>query len=455
MKVGVSRFLPIFFAVAGVGLVSVFAWTELPVADDPNVFMPGSQPGSVNLESVNRCDNCHGGYNPAIEPAHNWRGSMMAHAARDPLWMACLTVALQDSIWAVGNANAGDLCIRCHTPGGWLGGRSDPPNTTALSAGAGDFEGVSCDACHRMVDPFNALRQAPELPAETDATAALEAEATYELDRAMLEQLVLFSGPPFFDPASRLPTFFGDGLLPGYIESTSGQYFIDPYNTKRGPRFDAEPKHRWSYSRFHKSKYLCATCHDVSNPVLANLTDPGSPERQAAASYFHVERTFSEFMLSAYGQPGGSETRGGVADSGVAWAAKCQDCHMRDVTGTAANKRGILTRPDLALHDLTGGNTWISGILASADPASIAYDPYNYAILSGAKYAAARVDVDGLQGHGNALLDGRERAFQQLELAADLAVVSDTDTELVLQILNNTGHKLISGFPEGRRMWLT
>jgi len=69
------------------------AWTPFPVQEDHLLFMPGSQQGSVSLESANRCDNCHGGYNTAVEPAHNWRGSMMAHAARDPLWAACLTVA--------------------------------------------------------------------------------------------------------------------------------------------------------------------------------------------------------------------------------------------------------------------------------------------------------------------------------------------------------------------------
>ena len=86
----------------------------------------------------------------------------MANAARDPLWAACLTVALQDSIWALGNPNAGDLCIRCHTPTGWLAGHSDPPNLTALSGC--DFEGVSCDYCHTSVDPMRGLRQTTDLP---------------------------------------------------------------------------------------------------------------------------------------------------------------------------------------------------------------------------------------------------------------------------------------------------
>jgi hypothetical protein len=64
------------------------------------------------------------------------------------------------------------------------------------------------------------------------------------------------------------------------------------------------------------------------------------------------------------------------------------------------------------------------------------------------------VDVAGVQGFGAALKDGQTRALQQLQMAADLIPVSDTAGSLTLRIQNNTGHKLISGFPEGRRMWL-
>ncbi len=435
-----------------VGGLVAYSWTPLAVKDDRHVFMPGSQSGSVNLESATRCDNCHGGYDRAIEPAHNWRGSMMANAARDPLWAACLTVALQDSIAVLGNPNAGDLCIRCHTPSGWLGGHSDPPNLTALAGS--DFEGVSCDFCHRMVDPFSGLKQSRDLSAENNSTAVAEADLTYQQDLTVLSPLQLFDGTSFFNTATDLPTFFGNGL-PNYIEATSGQYIVDSTNPKRGPRWDADPKHQWYYSRFHETKYLCATCHDVSNPALANVfLGAGVPERQAAASYYHVERTFSEFMLSDYSKSGGASTRGKILDSGITNAAKCQDCHMRDVTGAACNKRGIATRDDLALHDLTGGNVWISGILASTDQAGPTYDPYNYAILSGTKYPGAKMDVSGVQGFGQALVDGQGRAQQQLQMAADLIVAADTTSQITLKIQNNTGHKLISGFPEGRRMWL-
>ena len=87
---------------------------------------------------------------------------------------------------------------------------------------------------------------------------------------------------------------------------------------KRASFADATAKHRMLYSRYHKSKYFCGTCHDVSNPALANLglsglTDLSSgtdkiSEQYSAFRYFHVERTFSEFMLSAYGAQGGAAT---------------------------------------------------------------------------------------------------------------------------------------------------
>ncbi|MCA9785148.1 MAG: hypothetical protein KC488_01215, partial [Candidatus Cloacimonetes bacterium] len=60
----------------------------LPVPSTLQDFqLPGSQPGqSGTLMSPAICDNCHSGYGePEVEPFHNWRGSMMGQAMRDPL----------------------------------------------------------------------------------------------------------------------------------------------------------------------------------------------------------------------------------------------------------------------------------------------------------------------------------------------------------------------------------
>ena len=49
----------------------------------------------------------------------NWKGSLMAQASRDPLFWAGLTVAAQDSVHALDNPNAGDICVKCHFPQGF------------------------------------------------------------------------------------------------------------------------------------------------------------------------------------------------------------------------------------------------------------------------------------------------------------------------------------------------
>ena len=108
-------------------LLMAFAATARAADTVPaDIQQPGTQPNEVgNLETPDKCDNCHGGYDAAVEPAHNWRGSMMANAGRDPIFWATVAIAEQDF------DGAGDLCIRCHSTGGWLAGRSTPTDGSA------------------------------------------------------------------------------------------------------------------------------------------------------------------------------------------------------------------------------------------------------------------------------------------------------------------------------------
>jgi hypothetical protein len=62
-----------------------------------DVQLPGTQPGQVSqIQSVSKCDNCHGNLDPAGGPWFNWSGSMMAHASRDPIFWATVAIAEQD-----------------------------------------------------------------------------------------------------------------------------------------------------------------------------------------------------------------------------------------------------------------------------------------------------------------------------------------------------------------------
>lgn len=396
-----------------------------------------------------------------------------------------MTVAGQDSIWALGRPNAVDICEHCHFPEGWLGGRSDPPNASRMTGS--DFGGLHCDFCHRIYDPFfedtyAGTRESNDWTGYWDeagntgpgsGTLSQDlADVTLAEDRSLALSISLFAGQPFFGADYR-------PVKPGYTENASGQYFVSTSSQKRASFADADARHQMLYSRHHKSKYFCGTCHDVSNPALANaglsgLADDGSgdltTEQYSANRYFHVERTFSEFMLSAYGQLGGAATNHEFQSQGapdITHAAKCQDCHMRDVSGAAANKNGAVFRPDgstehpnsgVPLHDLTGGNSWISYILATLDPNTPIYDAVNVALLDQGP-AVLTLDLNAGQTpkvNGPALKVGADRAKQQLLLAATIQNV-DYDPlsgALTFRVLNNTGHKLISGFPEGRRMFL-
>jgi hypothetical protein len=450
MKIKKVTLIAILIGIAGLVIIihTVLAWDPQPVEDDHNLFIPGTQPEDVSIfDSPDNCKNCHGGDDEGTEIDYNWRSSMMAQAARDPLWFASITVAGQDSIWALGNPNAVDLCIRCHSPTGWLEGRSDPTNTSILTGD--DYWGVQCDFCHSMIDPFAQLGQV-DVAVDTDPMAISLAQNTTLRDIMVLLNHTMFNGRPFLNSSTHLPVYYNNGFLPNYVESGGGQFFIDTSSAKRGPLFDTSPPHDFNYSRYHKSKSFCSPCHDVSNPVLASVfIGEDAPETMAASSYFHVERTNSEFLLSIYGSGGANSDI-----AGIGWADSCQDCHMRDVTGKASIFPSSPIRSDLPLHDFSGGNQWIQKILASADQSSSAYDSYNYEILSGAKYEGAQIDVAGIQGYGGQLLAGSQKSKNQLKEAANLSLENETTNVISLVVKNNAGHKLISGFPEGRRMFL-
>jgi hypothetical protein len=384
---------PALLLAIGLAPAAAWAWEPLIVTYDPVVRMPGTQPrADFGLEAPSGCIGCHGGYAPAIEPSFLWKGSMMAQSARDPFFWAAMTVAAQDSIWALGNPNAADICERCHMPKGWLELRSDPTNGSAMTGA--DFDGVQCDFCHRLIDPFFEDTRAgtregsdwmgywdEQNLGETPSTAAAEKAYTADIEQSV--NVSLFNGQPFYDPQHKPPSA-------SYKENAGGQYFVSDKPERRASFADANAFHPMQYSRYHKSKFFCSTCHDVSNPVLANLPQKGTmpgdgatvlaTEQQSANSYFHVERTFSEFMLSDYGLQGGSPGVGPYAPE--VWETSkpgnaigsCQDCHMPDGEGPGAAIAGSIDRPSGSIehpssgqpiHDLTGGNALVPWLLAS------------------------------------------------------------------------------------------
>jgi hypothetical protein len=288
-------------------------------------------------------------------------------------------------------AHSGETCLRCHLSKGWLEGRSAPEDGSAMTAE--DREGVQCSTCHRLVDPT----PGPEAPAE---------------DAAILAAL------------DDVPSSTG-----------SAQFVIDPIDRLRGP-FDViagtgsdphAPARSTLISPFHTSAELCGTCHDVSNPAftcdaLGCIANPfDTPGDQPSG--FPEHRTYSEWAASAYARGGVSAPQFGRNRDVV---STCQDCHMPAVTGRAA-KLGVV-RDDLPLHEMVGGNTFIPTVLP-AHP-----------------FFGSEVDAE-------LLAETVAKATTMLRKAATVRAWIDDGT-LTVRVVNESGHKLPTGYPDGRRMWL-
>ena len=462
-------------------LLLMFSGTVFAADIVPNeIMMPGTQPNEVgSFESPDKCDNCHAGYNVDdldAEPTTGWRGAAMGNAGRDPVFWATLAIAEQDF------DGAGDLCIRCHSAKGWYGGRSTPTDGSGLASN-GDENGIDCDTCHASTntdnsDPVLQGVMIPPFVANCNGDSAGSDPAITKCDTG--------------------EGFYGSGMLSLWPQ----------VNEKLGPyaENDAEARHQFAQSAWHRHPDFCGTCHDVSNSAVGDLApgngaQPGNPhsvvsswdlgltndegipipelggaiENKAAFNnppyaYGVVERTFSEYKSSPLWEMSVSEfpnlpddlkVAGGSLDvtyqaalaasneatanggnpgdyaDGTPRTFSCQSCHMRPVGGDGApgcNKNGAPVRKDLPRHDHTGGNYWFASMAQYQD-----------------NVGTLRVG-DGLNSTQLLAMDlGQKRAVKHLTEAGSLSIENGGN---ILKVTNLTGHKLITGYPEGRRMWL-
>ncbi|MEZ4391512.1 MAG: hypothetical protein R3A48_10485 [Polyangiales bacterium] len=330
--------------------------------------LPGSQPGALDggipLESGRPCSvSCHfaGDTGPDVAmPADTWMGSMMGNTLRDPLFLAALTVAEQD------RPGVGDWCLRCHTPAGFINGRTrgpaDAPRGERLDLE--DRDGVTCDACHRM-----------------------------------------------------LPT----------PNLGNAQYVLSPSDTRFGPYAEIDsPRHTGAVSTWLADSRMCGTCHEVSNPAQPQRGADGADTGRR----FPLDTTFSEWSRSAWADPSGGRT--------------CQDCHMPRVEGDAPVSTYVsaLPRPTPRRHEFAGANAWalrVLGAMRGEISSGEFYDPDSAPFYeAGARRAEAML-----------------RSAVSLELRSPpTEAAPGARVEVVVRVTNLAGHRVPTGYADGRRMWL-
>ncbi len=347
--------------------------------------VPGTQVGDISVGSYlspSGCGGCH--YGNVSAPYPSWSGSLMAFAARDPLFFAQLATANQDV------PGVGRYCVRCHAPMSVVTGSARVGTEAAMTTT--DHDGVACHFCHSMIDPLAG-----------DASVAAP------------------NDPKTLAKLADVPTAYGNAA-----------FVLDPAWLRRGPYADAAPPHAATVSPFVKRGEMCGTCHDVGNLRVARQPDgtyayapAGKRAPDADPTHqFPLERTFTEWRLSAFAD-GGVDMQGRFGgDAGNTIVSTCQDCHMPKVRAAACIFAG--QRADLATHELAGAASWVLGIVGD--------------------YYGASVDRP-------AIARGQANAVAMLARAATVAL-SVNGRVLRARVANQSGHKIPTGHIEGRRIWV-
>ena len=381
----------------------------------PNGTQPGLASGIVGNDS---CEGCHDGTGADATqmPYPAWSGSMMANAARDPMFWAALDVA---------NNNApgiGDFCIRCHVPNAWLGGRVRKDGLGGLVDGTNgcllngnqivsdgklnDYSGIGCQFCHRT------MATGPQ------GQPALTFNANIWLDDSTN---CTENGQSSGGPCRRGPYRYPDETPTGPIEA---------------------PPHGWKHDVSYKDSAYCGSCHNISSPDTS-----AGPFRTLilntgvnTGTAFPIDRTYSEWLLSDYSDVlfrDGAETGG--PSSGARYGETCQSCHMRiskQNTARACNFSEPGTRTDnLAVHEFAGSNGFMVSTLKALYGAALgreaAFDQQLIWINENLTLRSARISVT----------------------AQPLAAGAST-LNAAVRVTNLTGHKLPGGYSEGSRMWI-
>ena len=287
----------------------------------------------------------------------------------------------------------GEYCLRCHAPKAWLEGRA--------SAGAGTVgDGDGC-----------------ALLGNIDESAANDFEGvTCHLCHRMMsndspppgESSVYTENAQFWIDDVDCPT--GDGKL--------GPCRRGPYDY---PPPDAEPPHKWEFSEYHTESTFCGNCHNVTNPINTLIDENGDD----TLIPFPIERTFAEWQQSDYAVAMGPSEQ------------SCQDCHMPD-PGFQDQFACILPFNDrtgnMPGHDFVGGNNWVPGLLR---------DQYGSTIDNGDGF-------DNTITRAETMLAGAA----QVEILAPPVIGPGGNLSFDVRVTNLSGHKLPTGYSEGRRLWL-
>ncbi len=279
------------------GSLGLFAWlagaSVVAETVDHNTFSTSDQCIACHSDLINA-----DGQNVSI--GHVWRGSIMAHSARDPYWQASVRREVTDHPGA--QAEIEDTCSTCHMPMARTLARAEGGLGKVFqhieAAGRGDeramlaLDGVSCTACHQ-IRPDNFGEES-----SFDGNFVIRSESGTD--------------PQIFGP------FDVDDGLSRVMQSATG--FLPDSST-----------------HIQQSE-LCATCHTL---FTTSLDGEG---REVAR--FPEQTPYLEWKHSAFAE-----------------SQSCQACHMPETSTAPISSVLGEPREDFSRHVFRGGNVFTLQLL--------------------------------------------------------------------------------------------
>jgi len=429
------------------------------------------------------------------------------------------------STWDLGGSNhttsgsgslLDDFCSRCHMPADYVDnvplanvqtdpmnglehGLVDPNFDPTSDAGTGlafatvqaqyrNTEagkwGIFCETCHTMAEtrhtpynnyPISGTQYVPALgTASRDQLVPLNDQDKLDVADPNSPSLgyTVGAGSYRLSPhAIRTPERFGP-LSWNDHSATLDPYVSEVFNISFPYQQGSfSGKHDGYYNVLFERAEMCASCHDVTNPLTVKNTLGNW------VGGFPIERTYTEWRTSRYAD------RPGNANFDPNFKRDCMTCHMQQDFGqpgtaqtlydaqgdpvapasTQACKSGPV-RQVFYTHHFVGGNAYVPRLIG-ADLNNGNTSPYPelsvYSHTSADKtsrYSRAvweNVTNTGAPTHHARMAWERLQNALDVDLTAPASASAGTDAALSITVTNSgTGHNFPSGFPEGRNAWV-
>ena len=276
---------------------------------------------TASFVGSDRCAVCHellkDGAGNDMSISNHWRSTMMANAAKDPLWIAKVSseVARNPKLKQVIETK----CATCHMPMAWIQAGAHGQTQSIFEDGfldpaaklhAAAMDGVSCSLCHQIMDQGLGEKESfsGKYRIDTDASAP---------DRKIFG--------PYREPVAG-PMVTSVGYTPVY-----------------GPQTN--------------DSALCATCHTLFTPFVdaAGNVVGEFPEQTPYLEWKH-----SDFGISANQRYDIGENKGS--------GRICQECHMPHskagkVTIAKWAPPAVEEKDHFSQHHFVGGNVFMLNVL--------------------------------------------------------------------------------------------